>query len=90
MHAGDDGSPPLRDSGPLGGEHTIATTLKDIDIAGLIALTRELVLPCDCERGKPEEECRAAALDRSWLIEDVLDDEQRAAWEQMQGRRYAA
>jgi hypothetical protein len=36
-----------------------------IDTAGMIALVREVAAPCACERGRREEECGGAPLDRA-------------------------
>lgn len=61
--------------------------LGEIDTNGVIALARELMLPCSCQLGTPKPECEEHGLDRSWLLRSVLNDEQLAAYEHTQAQR---
>ena len=48
---------------------------------GVVALATEVAAECPCERGSPSRECKPHPLNRAWLLDAVLDDEQRTVYE---------
>ena len=59
--------------------------------AGLIDLVRAVCAPCECEvQPRPRHEECVGKADRGWILDNLLNDEQRAMWERVHATRLAS
>jgi hypothetical protein len=55
--------------------------LRHVDVGALVRLVSAVMASCECERGERHEECHTQ-LDRGWIVDTMLSQEQKAAFEQ--------
>jgi hypothetical protein len=60
-----------------------ASAESDPTIAGYVDLARAVMGKCACERGWNRHTCQRAPLDRSYILDTVLNAEQRDRYERM-------